>query len=90
MTKLNCPHCGNPTISILRKMCLGPAIPTTCKACGKKVGVPYIAILAIIPLFLAILISTFVVSPAFKIAIWIAGGVIMGIIYIKWVPLRTK
>ena len=40
---LTCPHCGKPGISAMRKMYLGPAVPATCKTCGKKVGVPYIA-----------------------------------------------
>ena len=48
---LNCPHCYKPTISSLRKFFLGPAWSITCKECGKKVGVPWISMLGLLPLF---------------------------------------
>ena len=48
---LTCPHCNNPTISSLRKFFLGPAWFITCKKCGKKVGVPWIRMLGLLPLF---------------------------------------
>jgi Zn-dependent protease with chaperone function len=31
-------------------MFLGPALPTTCHACGKQIGVPWLSALAVIPL----------------------------------------
>ena len=54
MRKLNCPHCGKPGISAMRKICLGPAVTATCKTCGKKVGVPYMSMLAVVPFLAAI------------------------------------
>lgn len=90
MSKLNCPHCGRPGISILRKMCLGPAVPATCKACGKKVGVPYAAMLAVIPFVAAILASAFVEPLAFKAALWVGGIIVMSIIHMRWVPLEPR
>ncbi len=90
MNKLNCPHCGKQGISTLRKMFLGPAVPATCKACGKKVGVPYSAMLAAIPFLTAILTSAFVEPVAIKVAFWIVGFMVMSIIYVRWVPLEPR
>lgn len=90
MNRLKCPHCGRPGISILRKMCLGPALPATCKMCGKKVGVPYTALLALIPFVAAILATAFVEPFAFKAALWVSGAIIMGIIHMRWVPLEPR
>ncbi len=90
MSKLNCPHCGKPGISVIRKMCLGPAVPATCKACGKKVGVPYKAMLAGVP-FLAALLGSALVEPfALKAALWIGGFVVMAVIHMRWVPLEPR
>lgn len=68
MNQHNCPHCGEPGISALRKCCLGPAFPAKCRECGKKVGVPYWSILTILPM-----IFGFTVGPhLFEESIWIA------------------
>jgi transcription elongation factor Elf1 len=90
MNILNCPHCGKQGISTLRKMFLGPAVPATCKACGKKVGVPYTAMLATIPFLTAILASAFVETVALKAALWIVGAIVMSIIHKRWVPLEPR
>lgn len=90
MSKLNCPHCGSPATSILRKMYLGPAVPATCKACGKKVGVPWAAMLAFIPFFAAILASAYTEQFAFKAALWVGGFIAMSIIHLRWVPLEPR
>ena len=90
MSKLNCPHCGEAGISIMRKMCLGPAVPATCKACSKKVGVPYTAMLAAIPLVAAIVGSALVEPLVLKAALWISGFVVMAVIHMRWVPLEPR
>src|SRR5206468_610704 len=36
-----CPHCSHPTIPLWRRLCLGPAWPTTCTGCERRVGVPW-------------------------------------------------
>ena len=52
MAMLRCPHCDGPGISTARKLYLGPAIPATCRTCGRKIGVPYgRSLLAMLPLF---------------------------------------
>ena len=90
MSKLECPHCGNAGISVLRKMCLGPAVPATCKACGKKVGVPYAAMLAAIPFLTAIAGSTLVEPFALKAVLWAGGFVVMAVCHMRWVPLEPR
>lgn len=65
-----CPHCGKPGISVWRKLCLGPLIPTTCKQCRKEVGVPYSAMFIIIPFITVLCLVQFFVDPiTLKIAI---------------------
>ena len=90
MSKLRCPHCGKPGITVMRKMSLGPAVPATCKSCGKKVGVPYIAMLAVIPFFAAIFGSALVEPFSLKAAICVGGVVAMTIIHMRWVPLEPR
>lgn len=91
MKRLNCPHCEKPGISVLRKLFLGPALPATCKACGKKVGVPYTAsLMANTPFLAAFVASFFVESFVFKAALWVAGIIVVTIIEIRWVPLEPR
>jgi hypothetical protein len=90
MRKLNCPHCGKPGISVLRKMCLGPALPATCKECGQKVGVPYSSMLAVIPLIAVMLVSALTEPFAFEAALWVGGFLVMSIIHVRWVPLEPR
>ena len=64
MNMHNCPHCNQPGITALRKICLGPACPATCKACGQKITVPYWSVITILPMLLSFtLIPNFVSSP---------------------------
>lgn len=86
----NCPHCGKPGISIARKLFLGPALPATCKICGKKVGVPYSAMSAAVPFLVAIVASGFVESFAIKASLWTAGFLVYAIIHIIWAPFEPQ
>ena len=38
--RLDCPHCGNPAVSVLSKMNFSPAAPKPCKACDKDIEIP--------------------------------------------------
>ena len=85
---IECPICHKPGISAWRKSCLGPAVPTRCKQCGKKVGVPYSgAMIAILPFIVSILISSFVDSLFLKGLTILIGIIIMSVAYMKYVPL---
>ena len=90
MSKLNCPHCGKPGISVMQKIFLGPAVPATCKACGKKVGVPYVAMLAVVPVLAAIFGAALVEPFALKASLWIGGFVVGAVIHLRWVPLDPR
>ena len=88
---LNCPKCTQPTISPWRKMALGPAGWTTCKACGTKVSVPWSGLLAIAPVAVAAVLSATVFTSIGAIA----GSLLVGYLAYCWlhwtyVPLITK
>lgn len=86
-----CPHCGQPGISAIRKSFLGPAVPTSCRACGKSVGVPYgKATIACMPLFASMYLGSLLglVWPSFMI---VGAGLAISIaIYLLWVPLVQR
>jgi len=85
-----CPHCNKPGISVWRKLWIGSAIPATCKQCGKKVGVPYATTFAMIPFIFAIVLTGSVGPAMLRIATWVVGFLIMGVIQLKWVPLVPR
>jgi hypothetical protein len=83
-----CPHCNQPGISLRRRASLGPAIPATCRACGKKVRVPWgRSLLAMLPFFVAVLVVPFLNSLTLQVVVVLAGGIIMFWLYLRWVPL---
>ena len=93
MAMLQCPHCDGPGISTIRKLYLGPAIPATCRTCGRKIGVPYVrSFLAVLPL----VIPTFalVALPGLPMPIRVLCVVIgvAGVFYVslKYVPLVKR
>ncbi len=90
MTWIQCPLCGQQAISFARKMRLGPAIAAKCRSCGKKAGVPWHAMVVIIPFAAAIIASDFVESIALKSLLWIVGFLLSSIIHIVWVPLIPR
>ncbi|MDI6737122.1 MAG: zinc ribbon domain-containing protein [Nanoarchaeota archaeon] len=85
-----CPICHMPGIPVWRKACLDPAYPTNCKNCGKKVGVPYSSMLAMLPFIAAVLVSLYMPSLILKGWALIIGIVCMFIIHMKFVPLISK
>ncbi len=36
-----CPHCGKPAITVLRKVFLGPGAPIACQSCDKTIKVAF-------------------------------------------------
>jgi len=83
-----CPHCNQPGISFRRRACLGPAIPATCRACGKKVSVPWgRSFLATLPFLVAVLAAPFLSSLIVQVIVVVVGGIIMFGLYLGWVPL---
>jgi len=91
MSKLICPHCERHGITLLRKLFLGPAVPATCKECGRKIGVPYVySLLAFIPGVVAIFGLGFVDPFAIKAAILVGGVVVVSLLQVYWVPLARR
>ena len=41
MSFYSCPKCDKEGVSKLRRWCLGPAVDTTCRECGVKIGVSW-------------------------------------------------
>ena len=87
MQTLECPHCHKPAIPVWRKLCLGPAIPAKCRACGAAVGVPSSAMWVMIPFLVAITIAAFINSVPIAIALWIGGAAVMAWLQYRYVPL---
>ncbi len=82
-----CLHCGKPGISTIRKLFLGPAVPATCKNCGKKVGVTYRSIsLGLLPFLVPVLV--FYLSGAMVLVL--ASFLLWCYVHLKWVPLIRK
>lgn len=46
---LRCPHCAEGRIGVLRKLAMGPAVPTACAACKKRFGVPWWSVVVMVP-----------------------------------------
>ena len=49
-----CPYCNHPAMSIWRKCILGPEMAVRCSSCKRKVGVPWLAVVAAVPIALGV------------------------------------
>jgi len=49
-----CPYCNHPAMSIWRKCILGPEMAVLCLSCKRKVGVPWLAVVAAVPIALGV------------------------------------
>ncbi len=87
MQALECPHCHQPGIPAWRKMCLGPITSTKCDNCGGAVSVPWLTMLAVIPLLAAIVIAAFVGSTLVTPALLIVGATVGAWLHYRYVPL---
>ena len=64
-----CPHCGHRTITLWRRLSLGPARPAVCSDCGSGVGVPWSS-LWLIPLAVIVPRMAIVVIPGSDGSLW--------------------
>lgn len=74
----------------MRKLSLGPAVPATCKACGKKVGVPHWAMFLTVPLIPAILFFPELESFWLGASLVVIGLAVSGAAHLYWVPLEKR
>ena len=73
-----CAHCGEKTISPLRKLVLGPGMPASCKQCGELSGVTYPAWLtAMIPGSILMIAALFVESESLEFNLNVVGFLLM-------------
>ncbi len=90
MNQFTCPHCAEKGISLWAKMWLGPGVLATCTGCEKKVSVPNKAMLAIIPMLLAILIAQESDGVLVEVGFFILGLLVSLALHIKMTPLIAK
>ena len=90
MDNLECPSCHQKSVPVWRKLCLGPAVPTTCANCGSRIGVPWVSMLEIIPLLIAFVAAQVIGSLAVGAVIVVVGMLTMAWIHYKFVPLVVK
>jgi ribosomal protein S27E len=86
--RTHCPHCGARGVSPIRKVFLSPSSPVACTACGRRVSVPWIGTLTVLPFLLAIYCADFLEPFTFKAALWVVGLTVMAFLQVWWVPLK--
>lgn len=83
-----CPHCGGPGITTFRRYSLGPAVPATCHSCGRKIGVPWSSMLAMLPFLLGMAAAPFL-PGVFMLLAPVVGIVAMFVLW-RRVPLEKR
>ena len=83
-----CPHCGKPAITVLRKTLLGPGVPVACQSCGKSIKITYPAWLkAAFPGAAVMVGALFFDSEALMYGVSLVGLALMIGLHLLWVPL---
>lgn len=85
--KLLCPYCSCPAISWARKMYLGSATSAACRSCGKKVTIPYWAMVSVVPFLIALVAIQHTQSLLLQAALVLGSLGAMFSIHTFWVPL---
>ena len=71
-------------------MFLGPAVPATCKACRRKVGVPYSSVWTVLPFLVAMILALFADSILMAGVLWGLGFAAMSLCHLNFVPLIKR
>jgi hypothetical protein len=85
-----CPICHKEGISKWRKSWLGSLASTRCRQCGRKIGVPHSAIVAMLPFFLVLAIFNTLPNSILQGIALIVGFIISTVIYVEYIPLIPK
>jgi hypothetical protein len=86
-----CPHCGKPGITTLRRFTLGTAIPATCRSCGGKiVASSNRAFLVLVPYVVYVVLVSRVRPVWLAIALVSAGALVVLALWSKLVPLEKS
>lgn len=83
-----CPHCGKPAVTFLRKTFLGPGAPVPCQSCEKTVKVTFPDWLkAALPGATIMLAALFFDSDLMVYGLSLIGLTLMIGLHVLWVPL---
>jgi hypothetical protein len=83
-----CPHCGKPAITFLRKVILGPGVPVPCQTCEKTVKVSFPDWLkAALPGAALMVAALFFDSDMAVYGLSLIGLALMIGLHVLWVPL---
>ena len=96
MQPLECPACGKQSLSVARKLSIGPARSVLCASCGARISVPWIPSLlllaaeSVIPLltgfYALVLVGTFT-STLLYLLVFLVGAAV-GAAPLLWVHIR--
>ena len=99
MTLYPCPHCGVRTISVIRRLFLGPAMPMRCSVCHRDVGVPWSSVLVMAPFLVLMCGLMLAFHPSWNLAApakWLLAALAVlsfvssSVIWLRWVPLIKR
>jgi hypothetical protein len=83
-----CPHCGKPAISALKKSVLGPGAPVACRSCGKPIKITFPAwAKAATPGAIVMIAALFFDSNLMVYGLSAVGLVLMIGLHLLWAPL---
>jgi hypothetical protein len=86
-----CPHCGKPGITTLRRLTLGSAIPATCKSCGGKiVASSHKALFVLLPYVVYVVLVSKARPMWLAIVLVSIGALVVLAIWSKLVPLEKS
>lgn len=88
--ELRCPHCGNVAMSYLTKSMVGPARSVPCRACGRAVSVPWLAVAAVVPLVLGMCAAMEFWPAPVSWVFPVVGFGITAAVHTSWVPLASR
>ena len=69
-----CPYCHDRAMSFWRKCVIGPDAAVACASCGREVTVPWLAVLAAVPVALGLVAAVRLPMP------FAVGGAAAGIV----------
>ena len=86
-----CPHCGKPAVTLLRKAFLGPGAPVPCQFCEKTVKVTFPDWLkAALPGAVVMIAALFFESDLLIYGLSLIGLALMIGLHLMWVPLNKE
>jgi endogenous inhibitor of DNA gyrase (YacG/DUF329 family) len=86
-----CPHCGKPSISIIKKAFIGPVVRRKCSECGNFVGLkaaPFYAV--ILPVLAMIVVLGFIDYKSYMALVIILMIIAAFFVNDRFVPIVKK